>query len=267
MINARTVSGFVITYNEEAGLRDCLASMAWVDELVVVDSHSEDRTCEIARDYTDRVIQREFAGHVAQTRFAFEQTTGEWVLWLDADERLTQEAADEIRHWLGRPGEVEYDGFAFPRKTYFLDRWIRHGGWYPQHKVRLMRRAAAAIGGEEPHPEVLVNGRVRKLRGDILHLSYPGGVREYMERARTYADISARGRLERGKRTGLPTLLLKPPLTFLKSYVLKRGFLDGVPGLAVAVGSAYYRFCRDLRLWELEHGRPPEPFEPPRMRP
>jgi len=267
VIDGKTVSGFVITYNEEEGIRDCLEGMKWVDELVVVDSHSEDSTCEIAAEYTDKIIRREFAGHVAQTRFAFEQTTGQWVLWLDADERLTQAAADEIRAHLAGPAEAQYDGFAFPRKTFFLDRWIKHGGWYPQHKLRLMRRTEAAIVGDEPHPEAVVDGRVKKLAGDILHLSYPGGVGEYMERARVYADISARGRFARGKRAMWPALLLKPPLAFLKSYLLKGGLLDGVPGLAVAVGNAYYRFSRDLRQWELAHGRAPEPYRPPEMKP
>jgi hypothetical protein len=117
--------------------------------------------------------------------------------------------------------------------------------------------------GAEPHPEAVVRGRVKKLSGDILHLSYPGGVGEYLERSRLYADISARGRFARGKRAGWAGLLLKPPLAFLKSYVAKAGFLDGVPGLAVAVGTAYYRFSRDLTLWELAHGRSPDPYEPP----
>ncbi len=251
MIGGISISGFVITCNEEGAIRDCLESMKWVDELVVVDSFSQDATAEIAGEYTDRIIQREFAGYVPQTRFAFEQTTCDWALWLDADERLTDRAVAEIRAAFEQPGGPECDGFSFPRRTCFLGRWITRGGWYPQHKLRLFRRNAASIAGEQIHPEAVVAGRVRKLKGDILHFSFPGGVMEYVERSREYAEIAAQERFAAGKRAGLVGLLLRPPLAFLRSYVLRLGFLDGVPGLAVAAGTAYHRFMRDLRLWEL----------------
>lgn len=262
MIGGKSISGFVITYNEEDNIRACLESMKWVDELVVVDSCSSDGTVEIARQYTDKIIEREFAGHVAQTRFAFEQTSCQWALWLDADERLTQEAAQEVRDIFEQPGPPSYDGFAFPRKTYFLGRWITHGGWYPQHKVRLVRREAAAIVGLGPHPAAVVEGRTKKLKGDILHLSYPGGVLDYVRRSALYADVGARDRFARGKRASVPDFLLRPPLGFLKSYVLKLGFLDGIPGLAVAAGTAYHKFIRVLRLWELAHADAPPPLPP-----
>lgn len=255
MIGGKTVSGFVITHNEQDDIADCLESIKWVDELTVVDSYSTDATAEIARRYTDRILEHEFAGHVAQTRFAFEQTTCDWVLWLDADERLTQEATEEVRRIFEEHGGPACDGFAFPRKTFFLGRWITHGGWYPQHKLRLMRRAAARIEGEEPHPEASVEGRVRRLQGDILHLSYPGGIIEYVQRSAKYADIAARGRLARGKRASAAGLVLNPAFVFLKSYVLKLGLLDGVPGLAVAAGTAYHRFIRDIRMRELARGQ------------
>ena len=251
MIGGQTISGFVIAYNEQARIGDCLESMKWADELVVVDSYSTDATVEIARRYTDKIVQRQFDGHVGQTAFAFSQVTGDWVLWLDADERLTPQAADEVRRELERPGGPAYDAFAFPRKTMYLGRWITHGGWYPQHKVRLARRAAGRVAGGEPHPELTVDGRVKMLAGDILHLSFPGGVMDYARRSLSYADIAARTRFAQGRRAGWTSILLKPVGAFLKSYVLKRGFLDGVPGLAVGMGTAFHRFTRELRLWEL----------------
>jgi glycosyltransferase involved in cell wall biosynthesis len=254
VIGGKTFSGFVITHNEQDDIGGCLESIKWVDEVVVVDSFSTDATVEIARRYTDRIVQHEFGGHVAQTRFAFEQTTCDWVIWLDADERLTREAAEEVHEVFGRPGGPGCDGFAFPRKTFFLGRWVTHGGWYPQRKLRLMRRGVARVGGEEPHPEAFVEGRVKNVRGDILHLSYPGGILEYVQRSARYADIAARGRLARGERASLVGLVLKPPFVFLKSYVLKLGLLDGVPGLAVAAGTAYHRFIRDIRMRELAQG-------------
>ena len=253
MIGGRRISGFVITYNEEDDIRACLESMKWVDELVVVDSFSTDRTVEIAREFTDRIIQREFAGYVGQTRFAFEQTTGEWVLWLDADERLTPEAFEAARRELEQPGGPACDGFAFPRKTFFMDRWIRHGGWYPQHKLRLFRREVGAIAGEAADPRAEVPGRVKKLKGDILHYSYPGGLADCMKRALHYAQIWARVKHEAGERATLIGIFAKPPLVFLKSYILQLGVLDGVAGLAVAVGTALHKFLRNALLYELWH--------------
>jgi glycosyltransferase involved in cell wall biosynthesis len=259
----KTISAFVISYNEEGAIRDCLESIKWVDELVVVDSYSEDATVEIAWEYTDRIIQREFAGYVAQTRYAFEQTTGDWVLWLDSDERLTPAACREIQRCFEDPEGPDCDGFAFPRLTFFMDRWIRHSGWYPQHKLRLFRRDVGEIVGTPPHPAARVPGEVRRLDGDILHLSFPGGLVELVRHTAKFAGIAARGRYERGKRFGWCNLLFKPPLEFLKKYLLCLGFLDGLPGLAVAGTSAYYRFMRELLLWELDHGCEPPEFRPP----
>ncbi|MCD6416067.1 MAG: glycosyltransferase family 2 protein [Planctomycetes bacterium] len=263
MIGGQTIGAFVITYNEQAALPDCLESIKWADDLVIVDSHSEDRTVEIARRYTDRIIEREFTAHTDQTRFAFEQARGDWVLWLDADERLTQEACDEIRAHLERPGGPECDGFSFPRRTYFLDRWIMHSGWYPQRKLRMFRREVAQIVGPAPHPGASVPGRVVELEGDILHLSYPGGVLDMMRRSAWFAELAASERYEQGRRYSPLNLLLKPPLEVMKKFLLQRGFLDGLPGLCIAVGSAYYRFVREVRLWEIERGQAPPGMDEP----
>lgn len=256
MTTGPVVSAFVITYNEQDMLPACLESMKWADEIVVVDSHSEDATVEVARRYTDRVIEHEFESYTAQTRFAFEQTTGEWVVWLDADERLSDEARDELRAELA--GTPDCQGFAFPRRTYFMDRWITHSGWYPQHKTRACRRSAGRIVGSAPHPEMQVDGRVKRLNGDILHHSYPRGVVEMARRSSRFARMGAEEQYARGQRFRAWRLLARPPLEFLKKYVLQRGFLDGLPGLVIAVGSAHGRFVREARLWELEHGRQPE---------
>jgi glycosyltransferase involved in cell wall biosynthesis len=257
VIGDYTISGFVIAYNEEDNIADCLESMKWVDELWVVDSRSEDETVEIARSYTDNVIVREWGGFVDQTRFAFQQTTGDWVLWLDADERLTPEAAAAIRRALQCPEGPQCDGFAFPRKTFFLDRWITHSGWYPERKLRLMRREAAQIVGREPHPEAVVEGAVEDLEGEILHISFPGGIEEYGRTSAAYAAEATAARHREGRRFSALRLLAEPPLVFLKKYVLQRGFLDGFPGLLIAVGTAHHRFLRSAKLWELEHGREP----------
>jgi len=252
MLGGMTISGCVSTYNEEDNIRDCLESMKWVDEIVVVDSFSDDATVEIAREYTDRIIERAFTGYVDQFGFAVAQTTGEWVLWLDADERLTPEALAEVRAAFERPGGPGCDAFAFPRKTYLVDRWITHSGWYPQHKVRLFRRQVTRIGGIPPHAEAIVDGSVRKLSGDILHYSYPGGFVQMLQKSAGFAGMTARARYQRGSRFSLLRALCEPPLVFLQRYLLKKGFLDGVPGLAICASAGYYRLMRQLKLWELD---------------
>jgi glycosyltransferase involved in cell wall biosynthesis len=251
MLGGQKVSGFVITFNEEDNVAACLETMKWADDLVVVDSFSTDRTVEIARRYTDRIIQRPFTAYTDQTRFAFEQTTGDWVLWLDADERLTPQALAEVEERFRAPGGPGADGFAFPRRTCFADRWIMHGGWYPQRKVRLFRREGARIGGNPAHPTAEVSGSIVNVRGDILHYSYPGGLAEMAQRSARFADLVARERYERGGRFSLLKLLFRPPFELVKKYVLQLGLLDGMPGLLIAVGSAYYQFLREAKLYEL----------------
>jgi glycosyltransferase involved in cell wall biosynthesis len=263
MLGGRRVSGFVLTRNEAANIGDCLKSMQWADELVVVDSFSQDATVQIARQFTDRVIQRQFAGYVAQTRFGFEQTTCEWVLWLDADERLTPEALQEVRQRFERPGGPDADAYAFPRKTCFLDRWIRHSGWYPDRKVRLFRRDVTRIEGTEPHPVAAVQGSVAKLKGDILHYSYPGGVTQMFQKSADFADRTARVRYERAQRFSILRLTLEPPVVFLARYLLRLGVLDGIPGLCISASAGYYRFMRQMKLWELAHAKGPGGQQPP----
>lgn len=263
MIGRHQISGFTLTFNEEKNIRDCLESLKWVDELVVVDSGSEDRTLQIVREYTDRIIEHPFEGHVAQTRFAAEQTSLAWVLWLDADERLTQEALDEIHAFFTGPDCEQYAGVAFPRKTFFLNRWITHSGWYPQPKVRLFHRDSGTVGGKEPAPAVTVSGKVKYCRGDILHFTYRHGLRDMVATTNKYTDYAARERHEAGKRFSWTKLLLEPPLTFLQKYLIQRGFMDGLAGLAIAWGTAYYKLLREIKMWEIEHPESRPPLVPP----
>ena len=253
MIGNQKTSAFVITYNEEDNIADCLRTLAWADEILVVDSFSEDRTVEVAGQYADDVIQEEFRGHVGQTRFASGRTSHPWIMWLDADERLTDQAIEDVRGVLGAPGGPSHHGFAFPRKTFFMDRWITHSGWYPQPKVRLWHRDHGEVVGDEPHPHVKMDGPVKNLDGDILHYSYPAGMRDMVATSTKYAWMAARLRHDDGKSWSLLSMLLKPPGNFLKKFVLQLGVLDGLPGFAIAVGSAYYRFMREVMMWELEN--------------
>jgi glycosyltransferase involved in cell wall biosynthesis len=257
MIGEKKISAFVLTYNEEENIEACLETLRWADEIVVVDSFSTDGTLECARPLADRILQREFAGHVAQTRYASRQTSHPWIVWLDADERLTEPAISDVRSALNSESMAGTVGYAFPRKTYFMGRWITHSGWYPQHKVRVWHRDHGEVVGEEPHPRVELDGEARRIEGDILHYSYPGGMRDMVATSTKYARYAAQTRFEKGQRSSLLSMLLRPPGSFLKKYLLQLGALDGMPGLAIAVGSAYYRFMREMMIWELENA-PPE---------
>jgi len=266
VIAGEKISGFVITYNEEKNIRECLETLRWVDELVIVDSYSEDGTVEIACEYTDRIIRHPFAGYVAQAQFASEQTSLPWVMWLDADERLTQRALDEIREFFTTSEHRDYAGAAFPRKAFFMNRWVLHSGWYPAPKLRLFHRDRAAVGGREPSIVVETSGKVKHLKGDILHLTYPRGVTDMLAATNRLTGAAAKARYALGRRFSPVKMLLEPPFTFLKRYLLQRGFLDGMAGLVIAAGAAYYRFLREVKMWELEHLEPPPPFRAPTMK-
>ena len=244
-----TLSVCVIAGNEEDRIGDCLASVAWADEIVVVDSRSADRTAAIARERGARVIVRDWPGYVAQKNFALEQAASDWVLCLDADERVSPRLAESVRGVLvADPGGVA--GYRMARRTFHLGRWILHGGWYPDWKVRLVRRGRARWGGVDPHDRLEAEGPVGTLAGDIEHLSY----RDIADQLRTidrFTTVAARELHARGRGGALPGMLLHPPAKFAKMYLLKAGFLDGVPGFVVAVLGGYYVFLKYAKLWEL----------------
>jgi glycosyltransferase involved in cell wall biosynthesis len=251
---APTISATVITYNEEDNIRDCLESVKWVDELIVVDSFSSDRTVDICRQYTRHVVQQPWPGHVRQKQFALEQATGDWILSLDADERLSSEAQEEILSETSRAAD-HIDGFVFPRHSYYLGRWINHGGWYPDYKLRLIRRGKGAWTGVDPHDKLCVEGATKILKTEILHYVYRNLSHQLMT-IDTFSAITARQWQEQGEPFRLRSLLLRPPAKFVECYIWKKGFLDGVPGFIIAVASSFYVFLKYAKLWEARQCRP-----------
>jgi len=244
------VSAIVVCFNEEDRIEACLRSLAWCAEIIVVDSYSTDRTPEICRRYTDRFIQREWAGYRDQKAFAHSQATKEWVLLVDSDERVTQELRDEIVDALARDGG-RYSGYAVPRLVRYLERWWWRGGWYPDYDVRVFRRDRAAWGGSDPHEKILVDGPVRRLRHHLEHYSYRS-IEDHVQRINRFTSISARELKKDGGRWRLSAALLHPAGRFFRSYFLKRGFVEGFAGLYVAVTAAVYVFLKYAKLWELE---------------
>ena len=247
---APTVSAIVVCFNEEERIGDCLESLRWCDEIVVVDSFSTDRTPEICRRYTDRFIQRKWAGYRDQKAFAHSQATREWVLLADSDERVTAELREEIQASLARDGG-EYAGYAVPRLVHYLDRWWRRGGWYPDYDVRLFRRERATWSGSDPHEKILVDGKVCRLKNPLHHFSYRS-IEDHMQRINRFTSISSHELRKRGSRWRLGDALFRPAGRFFRSYVLKRGFMEGFAGFYVAVTAAVYVFLKYAKLWELE---------------
>lgn len=241
----------ILTYNEERNLPECLASVSWADEVLVVDSFSTDRTLEIAAEWGARVVQRRWEGMNRQRAIAIQEARHEWVLCLDADERVSPALKDEVLDAIQRQDGVV--GYQVPRHTWYLGRWIDHGGWYPDLKLRLFRREKARTVGTDPHDRIEVDGPVGRLSGEIHHFTY----RNFSQQISTidrFSEIASRERFEAGERFRLWKLLLRPPLKFLECYVWKLGFLDGLPGLVIAVASAFNVFARYVKLWEKERG-------------
>jgi glycosyltransferase involved in cell wall biosynthesis len=245
-----TVSAIVVCYNEEDNIGRCLESLVWCDEIVVVDSFSTDRTVEICGRYTDRIIQREWAGYRDQKAFAHSQATKDWVLLVDSDELVTPKLRDEIKEALVAHGEG-FAGFSLPRVVFYLRRWWWRGGWYPDYDVRLFRRDRATWGGSDPHEKILVDGKVRRLRNPLHHFSYRD-IEDHVQRINRFTSISSRELANEQKRWRLGDALLRPAFRFFRSYVLKRGFLEGFAGFYVAVTAAVYVFLKYAKLWELE---------------
>ncbi|MGH7311966.1 MAG: glycosyltransferase family 2 protein, partial [Candidatus Rokuibacteriota bacterium] len=237
----------MITLDEEERLRPCLESVAWADEIVVVDAESHDKTTQIAREFTERVVVRPWAGFAAQKNFALEQATGDWVLSLDADEEVSPELRDEIQDLLGQP--PTFDGYAVPRKNIFWGRWVRHGGLYPDWQVRLFRRGRARFLPRAVHESVQVEGPVARLRSPLLHRSYRD-VSDFLARADRYSTLAADEWLRSGRRARPVDLVLRPLGRFLGMYVLRLGVLDGWRGLLLATLYAYYVGMRSAKALE-----------------
>jgi glycosyltransferase involved in cell wall biosynthesis len=244
------ISVTIITRNEEDRIGQALESVAWADEIVVVDAESTDRTVEIARQYTDRVIVNPWPGYAAQKNFADSQASHEWVLSIDADERASPDlrrSIEQLKHEGPR-----HDGYRIARRAWYLGRWINHSGWYPDYQLRLYRRDRAQWQGDYVHESVRVEGSVGTLSGDLWHFTRRS-LTEHHQVLGQYTSLAAEQDFARGKTVGLLDLLLRPPLTFLRSYIFKQGFRDGIAGLVIASFAAYYVFLKLAKLWEKRH--------------
>jgi len=246
------LSACIICCDEEDNIRDCLESVRWADEIVVVDSGSSDNTIAIAAEFTDRVIFHKWPGYIEQKNYALDQASHDWVLCIDADERVSAELKDEIRRELTRISRGENDavGYTMPRRTFYLGRWIRHGGWYPDRKLRLFDRRRGRWTGLRLHERVELDGPTAELKGDLLHYTYRD-IADHIGTINEFTTLAAGEMVERGKGMAVVHMLINPPFRFFRMFVLRLGFLDGVAGFIIAVLASYYVFLKYAKLWEL----------------
>jgi glycosyltransferase involved in cell wall biosynthesis len=248
----------VITLNEETNVERCLSGLSFADEIVVVDSFSTDRTVEIARRYTDKVSLREFLGFSDQKTAAMELASGEWVLFVDADEVVTERLGAEIRK---AAQSEQFDGYWIPRSTWFLGKRIRHCGWYPDCQLRLARKSKARFPARLVHETLEVDGKCGRLRNDLVHHSYRS-MDDYARKMVFYNRAAARQKMLEGRRFRPTDLAVIPGITFLKMYILKRGFMDGLHGFVLSVLSACSSALRYAMLWEMSSQRSVEKERP-----
>jgi glycosyltransferase involved in cell wall biosynthesis len=244
------LSVYVIAYNDEPNMRACLESVAgWGDELIVVDSHSRDRTAAISREFTNKVYQVDFKGFGDLRNQAVALTTHEWVFSLDSDERMTPELREEIRLVLS--SESETDAYFVPRKNFFLGRWIKHCGWYPDYRQpQLFRKARFRYRNELVHESFDCDGPVGFLQSPALQYPFRD-IDHYVAKQDRYSDLMARRMAEQGRRFSSHQLITHPLGAFLKMYGQRTGFLDGMPGLILSGLYAYYTFMKYAKFWEL----------------
>jgi len=247
------ITATVITLNEAHNIASALESLSWADEIIVVDSQSADRTVEIARGFTDRVFVRPWPGYSAQKNFAAEQAANDWIFSLDADERVSKELANKIEQLKGG-AEPEAAGLEMARLTFYLGRWIKHSGWRSDYKLRLYDRKRARWRGDYVHETLEAEGRIERISGDILHYTVRDASEHHLRMDR-YTALAAKQAYLQGRRASVVSMLVSPAVVFLRSYILKLGFLDGVPGLAIARFAAHYEFLKNLKLWELRMKR------------
>lgn len=245
----------IITGNEEENIRRCLESVRFADEIVIVDSFSTDRTLKIAREYTDRIYQHRWVGYIGQKAIARNLARGKWILFVDADEAVSEKLREEICKRLKDELPDRIAGFDFPRQVWFLHRWIRHGDWYPDTKLRLFRKERGRCCGMEPHERIDVTGEVIHLQAPLYHYTYDD-IDDQMKTINRFSTIAAKSLLQTHKST-LSTLwgmLFHPPFRFFRCYFVKLGFLDGMAGFIIAMTIAYSTFIKYAKYWELQHG-------------
>jgi glycosyltransferase involved in cell wall biosynthesis len=246
------ISATIITFNEQSNIKAACESVAWADEVVVVDSNSTDQTRELAEACGARVITNAWPGFGAQKQFAVEQATHEWIFSLDADERVSDELRNSIQSLRSANESELADGYEIARRTYYQQRWIRGGGWYPDRQLRLFRKSKGRWKERHIHESVTMNpgARVGRLAGDLLHYTSQDAAHHHRMIGERYAPLAALQMFEDGRRTSVLGVASAGPAAFIRSLILKGGLRDGFAGFTIASFAAHHAFLKHLMLWE-----------------
>jgi glycosyltransferase involved in cell wall biosynthesis len=241
------ISVVVITKNEEENIKDCLESVMWASEIIVVDSGSDDKTISIAKQFTDKVIFNKWTGFAEQKNFAINQATNEWILSVDADERVTAKLKDEIlKLKLGN-----YDGYKIKRENYFFGKKIRGCGWGNDYQLRLFNKSKTRLSNRLVHEGFEVAGKINYLKNPMLHFSYRN-FHDAFNKINHYSTLEAIEKKDR-KSVNFLSIVITPILAFFQHYIIRYGFIDGIYGLFVSILHAYTKLQVQLKIWELKN--------------
>jgi glycosyltransferase involved in cell wall biosynthesis len=246
------ISATIITFNEQSNIKAACESVAWADEVVVVDSNSTDQTRELAEACGARVITNAWPGFGAQKQFAVEQAKHDWIFSLDADERVSDELRNSIQSLRSANESDLADGYEIARRTYYQQRWIRGGGWYPDRQLRLFKKGKGRWKERHIHESVTMNpgARVGRLEGDLLHYTSQDAAHHHRMIGERYAPLAALQMFEDGRRTSVLGVASAGPAAFIRSLILKGGLRDGFAGFTIASFAAHHAFLKHLMLWE-----------------
>lgn len=245
-----SVACVVITKNEEANIQDCLATVAWAAERIVVDAESSDRTAELARAAGAKVIVRPWPGFGAQKNYGMNQSAAEWIVIVDADERVPAPLQAEIRSRTAAWKTGDPVAFEIPRRNYFYGAWVRYAGVYPDYQIRLFRRGCARYNDVPVHENLIVNGAIGRLSSPLEHQT-ERQIRDHFRKFGLYTTLAARDKSASVRRVGIGDLAIRPLVVLVKTYALKQGFRDGVRGLIVSVFASMYTFVKYAKLWHM----------------
>lgn len=246
------ISVIIITKNEEKKIKECLESVKWADEIIIVDAQSEDKTVEIARNYTSNIFKHEWSGFAEQKKIALNYATNEWILSIDADERVSHELKEKIKRFV-LSNSHEYDGFLLKRENYFLGKKIRGCGWGNDFQLRLFKKSKTTITNRLVHEGFEVNGKVGKIFEPLIHLSY-SNFDEVIQKINHYSTLEALEKYNK-RNANIFTIVLYPIFYFIQHFVFRYGFIDGIYGLFVSIMHAMTKFLVQLKIWELQNKR------------